>query len=399
MSFHKHEFFFNDEMSKNIEFFLLDSISSEKNELIKSRINDFKTKSEFFNYYSNTNIISLFESFDKLDTMISKINNHNNDFKSKVDKYISELSNIFLLFSLISKNQQIVMKVITESQSHLSHFYVEYNISKDSQKKFDEYFCKLMNLQSVTNNKNFSPLNVNTNNHNILIVNQKTEENNINFNCNLINIFPPSNNLINNTSEEEKSLDHLLTPKFPYKKEREEDTIKEINVNKNIVLKQESLQSSFTLASKNQSSQNNQEEIINNTKDTTANKEKSSQDLHMSNLLNSSEIELIYSKSKKSDIKKEGENEEHEMKIGFTQKNPTKQTFSCMNLKSKLERSMLKDTLGIINNLYKNGEITKEEKIQLKKLIITKSEKLTRLNKFYKTSDSVFINELKNLII
>ena len=34
MSFHKHEFFFNDEMSKNIEFFLLDSISSEKNEII-----------------------------------------------------------------------------------------------------------------------------------------------------------------------------------------------------------------------------------------------------------------------------------------------------------------------------------------------------------------------------
>jgi hypothetical protein len=329
--------------------------------------------------------------------MFSNINNHNNDFKSKVDKYISDLSNIFLLFSLISKNQQIVMKVITESQSHLSNFYLEYNISKDSQKKFDEYFCKLINLQSGTKNNNFSPLNVNSNNHNILIVNQKTEENNINFNCNLINIFPPSNNSFNNTSEEEKSLDHLLTPKFPYKKEREEDTIKEINVNKNVVIKQESLQSSFTLASKNQSSQNNQEEIINNTKD--ANKEKSSNDLHMSNLLNSSEVELIYSKSKKSDKKKEDENEKHEMKIDFKKKNPTKQTFSCMNLKSRMERSMLKDSLGIINNLYKNGEITKEEKIQLKKLIITKSEKLTGLKKFYKISDSVFINELKNLII
>jgi hypothetical protein len=119
----------------------------------------------------------------------------------------------------------------------------------------------------------------------------------------------------------------------------------------------------------------------------------------MSNLLNSSEVELIYSKSKKSDKKKEDENEEHEMKIDFTKKNPTKQTFSCMNLKSRMERSMLKDSLGIINNLYKNGEITKEEKIQLKKLIITKSEKLTGLKKFYKISDSVFINELKNLII
>ena len=64
-----------------------------------------------------------------------------------------------------------------------------------------------------------------------------------------------------------------------------------------------------------------------------------------------------------------------------------------------MEKSMLKDILGIINNLYKNGEINTEEKVKLKKLIITKSEKISRLYKSYTINDREFINELKKLII
>ena len=411
MSVHKHEFYNLDEMNKKIEFYLLDSISFEKKGSIKSRMKDFKTTSEFFNYYSNINIIPLFESFDNLDIIFSNINNHKNNFKSKVDKYISDFSNIFLLFALISKNQQIIMKAIADSQSNLQNFYLEYNINKDSQKKLDEFFDKLINIKSKTKNQNFSILTgdnifnktqknqiINSKNNNIVIVNQKTEENNINFNCKLINIFPPNDNITKDTKKNDTSINNLLTPKFPYKKVEDNnnyndqiDNNKDIVVNKNAVIKQESIQSFFTLASKKPSSNNNQEDTIPNTIDEK--KEKIKDDFNMSSFLNNSELQFICSKSNKSEKMEDDED------FYYTTKNPKKQTFSCMNLKSRMEKSMLKDILGIINNLYKNGEINTEEKVKLKKLIITKSEKISRLYKSYTINDREFINELKKLII
>lgn len=410
MTFHNQEFNFFDEMDKNIEFYLLDSISSEKKELIKSRINNFKTTSDFFNYYSNTNIISLFESFDKLDTIFSTINNHKINFKSKVDQYISELSNIILSFSLISKNQTIIIKAITDSESHLKNFYLEYNISKDSQKQLDEYVDKLIDIKNGTKKKDFSDDNLfnkkqrnkigKSKNQNILILNQKTEENSINFNCNLINIFPSINNNINNNTNEETSINNLLTPKFQNKIIEDNNNhysqlnnIKENDINKNPVIKQESIQSYYTLASKN-----NQEEKMISTLDDEK-KEKTKDDLNMSNFLNDSEVQLVYCKSNASDKMNDNETEESETKNFFTKKTPTKQIFSCMNLKSKMEKSMFKDILGIINNLYKNGEINNDEKVQLKKLIITKSDKISKLYKSYNIDDLKFINELKKLIV
>jgi hypothetical protein len=119
----------------------------------------------------------------------------------------------------------------------------------------------------------------------------------------------------------------------------------------------------------------------------------------MSNFLNDSEVQLVFCKSNASDKMNDNETEESETKNFCTKKTPTKQIFSCMNLKSKMEKSMLKDILGIINNLYKNGEINNDEKIQLKKLIITKSDKISKLYKSYHINDLKFINELKKLIV
>jgi hypothetical protein len=136
----------------------------------------------------------------------------------------------------------------------------------------DEYFDKLIDIKNGTKKKDFSDDNLfnkkqrnkigKSNNQNILIVNQKTEENNINFNCKLINIFPSVNNNINNNTYEETSINNLLTPKFQNKIIEDNNNyysqlnnIKENDINKNPVIKQESIQSYYTLASKN-----NQEE-------------------------------------------------------------------------------------------------------------------------------------------
>ena len=112
MSFQSNEFEFFGEMNKNIDYYLLDSNSSEEKELIKSKINKYKTTSEFYEYFTNYNILSLFETIDQLDEVYSNIYGKNNNIKSKIDKYISDLSYIILLFNLISKNQAIIKKAL-----------------------------------------------------------------------------------------------------------------------------------------------------------------------------------------------------------------------------------------------------------------------------------------------
>ena len=153
MSFYNNEFDFFGEMNKNIDYYLLDSTSSEDNELIKSKLGKYKTTSEFYSYYTDNNITLLFESIDNLDNIYSNICAKNKSLQSKLDKYISDLSNIILLFNLISKNQHIIKKVLSNSESFLNNFYLENNINKNSRKKWDEYFDNLINLKKKKKKK------------------------------------------------------------------------------------------------------------------------------------------------------------------------------------------------------------------------------------------------------
>ena len=209
MSFQSNEFEFFGEMNKNIDYYILDSNSNEVKELIKSKINKYKTTSEFYEHYTSYNIFSLFGTIDQLDGIYSNIYGKNNNITSKIDKYISDLSYIILLFNLISKNQAIIKKAVANSESYLKNFYSENNINIEDQKKFEQYFDSLINSKKRKKKKSFLNHENNfnkkerhkTDKHkkaNIFILNRKTEEKNINFNCKLINISPPNNNLILN---------------------------------------------------------------------------------------------------------------------------------------------------------------------------------------------------------
>ena len=60
---------------------------------------------------------------------------------------------------------------------------------------------------------------------------------------------------------------------------------------------------------------------------------------------------------------------------------------------------MLKDILGYINYLYKKGVINSEDKIKLKQLIISKSEKIVKIYDSCRSNDNKFIYKLKQLIV
>lgn len=420
MSDHYKEFDFHGEMNKNIDYFLLDSTSSEKNEIIKSKIEKYKTVSEFFEHYSNNNIISLFDSFNRLDKIYSNIYfNNNNNIKSKIDKYISDLSNIILLYNLISKNQQIIKKALTNSESYLKNFYSENHINKDCQKKLDDYFDNLINLKKRKKKKRLSFLThenifkknkrhktVKARKPNIFNLNKKLDEKSININYKLINISPTNHlsHIKHNSIDEEKS--NLRTPKFPSKNEdpnnNSQTIVKENESNKVPIIKQESINSFFTLASKaaNINSDENRIKKIKKDKKVKINDQKVT-NFNLQNIQNDSEAKLVYTKSNFSENKKSQDNsEEFEKKEYYTKKNPKKQTFSSVNLKTTMEKNMLKDFLGFINNIYKSGSINTEEKIKLKQLIISKSEKIENIyNNYYHHNKNEFINEIKKLII
>ena len=423
MSFQSNEFEFFGEMNKNIDYYLLDSNSSEEKELIKSKINKYKTTSEFYEYFTNYNILSLFETIDQLDEVYSNIYGKNNNIKSKIDKYISDLSYIILLFNLISKNQAIIEKALTNSESYLKNFYSENNINIDDQKKFEKYFDSLMNSKKRKKKKSF----LNHENHfnkkerhksakhkktNIFILNRKTEEKNINFNCNLINISPPDNNLNVNLNEE-KSITDLTTPQFPYKINADDNNYynqgynREIGSDKNAINKQESIQSFYTLAP-NKASINQEEKkdikLKSNNKDLNKKvifKEEKITDFNLNNMKSDCDAKLVYSKSNNSEkMKEEKKGKNYESKEPYIPTNPRKVNFSSINLKSTMEKNMLKNFLGFINNIYKNGYINNEEKIKIKELIISKSEKIQNLYSSYYTTDEIeFIKELKKLTI
>ena len=283
----------------------------------------------------------------------------------------------------------------------------------------DDYFDNLINLKKRKKKKHLSFLThenifkknkrhktVKARKPNIFNLNKKLDEKSININYKLINISPINHlsHIKHNSIDEEKS--NLRTPKFPSKNEDPNNNCQSIvkeNDSSNVpIIKQESINSFFTLASKaaNINSDENRIKKIKKDKKVKINDQKVT-NFNLQNIQNDSEAKLVYTKSNFSENKKNQDNsEEFEKKEYYTKKNPKKQTFSSVNLKSTMEKNMLKDFLGFINNIYKSGSINTEEKIKLKQLIISKSEKIENIyNNYYHDNKNEFINELKKLII
>ena len=405
MSFH-NEFDFEGEMIKNYDFYILGH-SSQNNELIKSKIEQYKKAPEFFNYYSEKNIISLFELLDILEKNYSHIYNQNmkKQFNTKIDKYISDLSNIILLYNLISKNQNIITNALIHTESYLNHFYLENEINKEFQKKLNNYIDNLINMKKrkkkrftnlLTTDNLFNKSHRNKTNktpkQSLFYINRKTEEKNITINNNLFNnikITP------NNVMNEDTSINGLTTPKFPRKDYFDDIIIKDIdNTGKNSILKQESIQSYFTLASKKALITNTPSQDINKAKLKKVKFTEEKKNDYLIDIESDNEAKLVYSKSNVVENNIESNSPNNVKKL------QKKQMFSSLNLKSDMERKMMKNFLGFINNLYKNKVINNEEKLKLKQLIISKSKKIENIyNKYYENNKEEFIQELKKLII
>jgi len=441
MSFYKKSFDFFGKMNNNKNFYIFNTTSPTDSSEIISKFEKYETTPEIFRHYSNNDIKRTFKSIENLENLYSSLYNEKktNILKSKIDIYISTLSNIFLLSNLIAKNKLILNKAIDKTKENLNIFYIENKINKNIQKKINYYILNLLGItnKKIKRKKNLILLN-NNNRYNtfkiekpdICILNNKN--NNINTEIKIIEHSINNYSLnqektinitnqtdINNKMFEDNLKLDIRTPTFKnenidsymFKKQiinnndidklnennAKKDSLKLLynnnnneDLNKNF-LKRESIHSYYTLASHSNSKEENQkanskfkvliqDEINDINIDINRNK----------NLKKSSKYlipSINYYNNKNIEVNNEIIN------------NSKSQNFSSNELKTRKEKEMLKNLLAFINNLFKKEIINYEEKKKLKQLIIIKSEKLENIySVYYENKKDELIIELKKLL-
>jgi hypothetical protein len=424
---------------------------------MKHQICKFKTAPEFFDYYTNKDIKSIFKSLEQLDVIYSHLlnENHSNNLQSKTDKYISYLSEIILLSNLISKNKIILEKAIINVKKNLEFFFRTHKINKKNQKEINEYILKLLEMD---NKRIFLPLSFLKDNTsrsntfkikrpNLFFLNEK--HTGINNNVNGVNNIDDLNaaikavkingtsinnslnqeitNHTNNNSKymEENTFIDFTTPKFPKRiidsntnilneenaNEDSRDKLKKgvvkqesINtnneeLNKNFS-KKESIHSLITLASKSrficQEEKERTRGASSKFKDLALKDDKHERKLYRQK--RSSKYQFIEYKLISNSNQDDNDNDNSTKEIGII-KGRKKQTFSSTNVKTSKERKMLKDLLGYVNEIFKKEIINSEEKIKLKSLIISKYEELENIYiTNFENNKDILIEELKKLI-
>ena len=409
MSFSNKEFDFFGKMNKNIEFYILENNSEEKNYEIKEKITKYQKAPEFFKYYLNKNIEKLFAYVNKLDKIYSDLYNvvNSNDFKSKIDKYISDLSNIIVLFNLISKNQQIIDKTILNSELYLKNIYLENQINNETQQKLNSYIKSLLHLKKrkakrylslISNDKivkKYRNKTVKAGKHNIFVLNKKEDEKIVNSPI----LNQKSKKCNRNYLKEEKSENPEQTPEFQLKRIEDDDTKNESNImeetNKNTFIKQGSIQSFYTLAPRSNIVKSQDEKTNNSVKE-----KQESQELKINLKNNDDKKKKRYSVICSSNLESKTNEAITERKLVREYSSPKGANFSSLNLNSAMKNNLIKDFLCFINHLYKDNIINSDEKIKLKHLIISETEKIEDLSPlFYQENKEKFIIEIKKLII
>ena len=172
--------------------------------------------------------------------------------------------------------------------------------------------------------------------------------------------------------------------------------IKDNDVNKKYV-KKESIHSLYTLASKSKFHEEKIRAVSSKFKGISQEETNSNNNIINIKINSSINIKknskfLISSRKYNTNINNK---DEDKMEIKNTYK---KQSLSSTELKPSIIK-MYKDLLILINNLFKKEIINFEEKIQLKELIIIKSEKLDNIYaNYYPNNKDTLIAQLKKLI-
>ena len=141
-------------------YYLYKTSSSEINLEILSHFQKYESSLDFFSYYTKNNIKNLTKSVKHLyKNLISILNDDSHNFSSNRDKYISQISKIILTLNFILKTKEILNKLLIKSKRCLNGISNNFKIGNIYNDKLlsliDNLKYKLSNDISLFN-KNFS---------------------------------------------------------------------------------------------------------------------------------------------------------------------------------------------------------------------------------------------------
>ena len=361
----------SEEIKDNEIYYLFKTDSSEINLQIISSLQKFTTNQELFNYYTKQNCKSVIDSFKNISSISSKIckEEEKKEFESEIDKYISGLSKIIFLFSLIQKTNELLSDLLMNSKQYINRFFIDCQIQKNMQEKINSCINDLTINSLVISKRNYSR--------------RSTKEGTI---CSLtkLSVNNPSKFKQQDTysfsNDEELFFSQIHTPKF----EEENEIIEEF----------EDPKSYSNSSGKTNITFKNIKEAISKT---NSNKRcDSTLTLSKMHFIMQSELEPLPQVHKRKSLIIENDNNFNNFNTKKNKKNEEKEELSSISLKKN--RQILTNFFDCINCLYKKGKINSEIKLKMKKLIISNSKNIIDkfLNKYEVndyTFDKLLINE------
>ena len=355
----------SDEIKNDEMYNIFKTDSSELNLNFLSSLQKFHTTKEFLNYYTHQDCQKVFDIYNTLSSISYQIYNENEktNFKKDIDKYLSDLSKIILLFSLIQKNNELLSHLLKNTRKFIKRFYTENQTKSVIKERINNCINDLMSSSQVASQRNYSR--------------RSTKENTIsNPNIFLGNSLKKSYN----SNEEEYLFFQSHTPKF----EEEEDEIIEVN--------EEQSFNNINVETKEDNSKKDSLKTIGSSFSLK----------HMKFTYQSDEEENPRSIKKNKTVKMG--------KDYITPHSFFKKKSNSYNNKEDIDNENIKensqyiaDFLNSINNLYKTRKINSNQKLAIKQLIISDSksvvEKYLKMNLSINSSDKNYKSNIDKFLL
>ena len=417
-----------DNMNKVKIFDIFKTKSKKINSNILKKIEKHEKISNFFIEYTKIDINSISKTLHNLDIKLSKIIN-NNDNKiniTEIDNYISCLSKIILFCIYLIKIKKIISKKLDDIHQYLSNNFL-LNVKDDiyTQKyyEFEDFFNSFFNNNKKERNSS-------------QIINSQ--------NC--FNIFQPQKN------DEKPSFGEILKKNFLFEKQEKKgdstprfiktgtknneeliENSEQKNESNNIINNKENDIISFNgsncalIVSENTSFSPLQKLSIDSVEKNHKNKSKDEKKEIKNHVVKEKKL-VNKNKSNNSPINKGSRNVKRNSLFSISSKNhlyfkyfnekrkdfqsdknlkksyndnlheSNKEVFIKKLNKYQCSKDVFVELFVLANELYKNDEITDEEKIIFKQLIIKKSEKLLKVFIDNKESRNDLIYSIKKMI-
>jgi hypothetical protein len=368
----------SEEIKNDEIYYLFKTESSEINSQFLSILKKYNTTEELLKDYTNQDCKSAFEIYKDISSIYSKVCNEEekNTFKSEIDQYVSGLSKVIFLFSMLQKTNELLSNLLKETKKYIKKFYTENNIQNPIKEKINTCINDLMCSSLVISNRNYSR--------------RSTKEGTVRtskkFTQNSISKFKhtESNDILND-DDDTYLFSQAETPRF-----EEED-------NQNIIIQEiESNNNSSGPSGKSNVSFDVIKEAISEAH--SKKKFDSSLTLSKMNFVLESEIESIAQLEKTKSYN--AENDSSQSCNIIKRRNKSKcikkiKEFKNQNINLGKDKAILASFFDAISVLYKKGKINYETKISMKQSIILDSKKvIDKFLYFYEINNNNVFNKM-----